>query len=360
MTHTHLSKAAALSEKSPVSVHPAPPLPGLIDGHGRTVRYLRVSVTDRCNLRCTYCRSGLETFIPHPNILRYEEILQLIDLAVRLGVEKVRLTGGEPFARKGFLSFLERLRAAHPSLDIRITTNGTLLNGAVSALKDLALNGVNLSLDTFDPLKFERITGRDLYDKVRRSLDELLSAGIPLKLNAVALRGINDDELPAFLDFAMRHPVDVRYIEFMPMGEGTRWSTSYFWPAQALLASARTLYTVQPIADTHSNNGPARLYSLTDKNGTPGLGHLGLITPLSSHFCKTCNRLRITSEGALRTCLFDDHEYSLRDVLRHPRLGLDHVRRILERATHDKPIGSERLACHNEAVAQRRMTAIGG
>lgn len=140
----------------------------------------------------------METFIPHESVLRYEEMEQLVDMAMDMGVEKVRLTGGEPFARKGFSDFLERLRAAHPALDIRVTTNGTLIGPHIQTLKAIGLNAVNLSLDTFDRDKFEQITGRDLFGKVRENMDALLDAGIPFKLNAVAMRGFNDDELPAF------------------------------------------------------------------------------------------------------------------------------------------------------------------
>lgn len=334
----------------------------LIDGHGRNVRYIRLSVTDRCNLRCTYCRSGMETFIPHESVLRYEEMEQLVDMAVAQGVEKVRLTGGEPFARKGFIAFLERLRMAHPDLDIRVTTNGTLLGPHIPFLKALGLNAVNMSLDTFTRSTFERITGRDLLHRVLESIERLLAEGIPLKINAVAMRGVNDVELPAFLDFAMTHAVDVRFIEFMPMGEGTRWTSDVFWSASAILDAARKLVRVTPaVLDTSCNSGPARLYDLEPLSSSLlRRGRLGLITPLSSHFCATCNRLRITSEGALRTCLFDDREYRLRAVLRHPRLGIDAVRRIVTLATHNKPVGARILEQRHEAVALRRMTAIGG
>lgn len=335
------------------------PLGSLEDGHGRPVRYIRLSVTDRCNLRCAYCRSGMETFIPHESVLRYEEMEQLVGMAIDMGVEKVRLTGGEPFARKGFVGFLERLRAAHPALDIRITTNGTLLGPHIPALKVIGLNAVNLSLDTFDRAKFERITGRDLFPRVRESMDALLEAGIPLKLNAVAMRGFNDDELPAFVGYALKNPVDVRFIEFMPMGEGTRWTDACFWSAPDILAAVKEVADIRPVSEERRNGGPARLYALTGPDG-PGLGRLGLITPLSNHFCAACNRLRITSDGALRTCLFDDREYRLRNALRHPKLGIGAVRRIVALATLNKPIGARLLERRENAVAQRRMTAIGG
>ena len=343
----------------PPFAHLCEPAASLEDGHGRTVRYIRLSVTDRCNLRCTYCRSGMETFIPHEAVLRYEEMEQLVDMAMDMGVEKVRLTGGEPFARKGFADFLERLRAAHPALDIRVTTNGTLIGPHIQTLKAIGLNAVNLSLDTFDRDKFEQITGRDLFGKVRENMDALLDAGIPFKLNAVAMRGFNDDELPAFIDYAMHHPIDVRFIEFMPMGEGTRWSDSCFWSAPDILDAVKGLVAVAPVEQEQRNGGPARLYTLSGPDG-PGLGRLGLISPLSSHFCTSCNRLRITSDGALRTCLFDDREYRLRNALRHPKLGIEAVRRIVTLATRDKPIGARLLERRHNAVAQRRMTAIGG
>ncbi|MEG2140147.1 MAG: GTP 3',8-cyclase MoaA [Bilophila sp.] len=338
-----------------------------MDRYGRAVRYIRLSVTDRCNLRCTYCRSGMETFIPHESILRYEEMEQLVALAVEQGVRKVRLTGGEPFARKGFVSFLERLRRAHPDLDICITTNGTLLSPHILALKELGLGAINLSLDTFNRKTFERITGRDLLFRVLESVELLLAAKIPFKINTVAMRGVNDTELPAFLDFAMSNAVDVRFIEFMPMGEGTRWTEGLFWSASALLEAAQKLVRVTPVDTPAHNSGPARLYDLAPLVSAPSCaslsehkGRLGLISPLSSHFCATCNRLRFTSEGALRTCLFDDREYRLRAALRHPRLGIDAVRRIIALATRDKPIGAHILEQRNTAVAQRRMTAIGG
>lgn len=345
----------------PVAAPILKPLPLLEDGHGRTVRYIRISVTDRCNLRCAYCRSGMETFIPHESILRYEEMEQLIDMAVGMGVEKVRLTGGEPFARKGFTDFLERLRSTHPVLNIRVTTNGTLIGPYISTLKSIGLNAVNLSLDTFSRDKFDQITGRDLFPRVLENMQALLEAGIPFKLNAVAMRGFNDDELPAFIDYALRHPVDVRFIEFMPMGAGTRWSDSRFWSATDILADARRLASLSPVESDQRNGGPARLYTLIGPDG-PGLGRFGLISPLTNHFCADCNRLRITSDGALRTCLFDDREYRLRNALRHPKLGIEAVRRIVTLATLRKPIGARILERRQaaEAVALRRMTAIGG
>lgn len=330
------------------------PVSSLSDSLGRTIRYLRLSVTDRCNLQCVYCRDGLETFVPHESILRYEEMEQLVGLAVSLGVNKLRLTGGEPFVRRGFLDFLERLRDRYPTLDIRLTSNGTLLGPAVSRLKALGINGVNLSLDTFDRKTFERITGKDLLPQVLESMHTILQAELPFKINVVGMQGVNDSELPVFIDYALNNPVEVRFIEFMPMGEGTCWSSRIFWKGEAILAAVRKHCQVDFLKDT---GAPARSYRLVKGDRQ---GKMGLISPVSQHFCASCNRLRLTAEGSLRTCLYDDREYRLREVLRHPRLGLPAVRRILILAVLHKPFGWRLLEKRLGAVASRRMHAIGG
>lgn len=326
----------------------------LLDNHQRVARYLRLSVTDRCNLRCSYCRSGAETFIPHSEILRYEEMLTLINLVVDMGIEKVRITGGEPFARKGLMSLLEAIRTAHPVLDIRLTTNGTLVAPYVQALRDVGVNAINLSLDTFNPARFAETTGRDLLPRVLENIDAMLDAGLTVKLNAVAMRTVNDAELPQFLHFAQARRMDIRFIEYMPMGEGTRWSEERFWPADAILEAAHKYVSLTPIAESPDNAGPARMYEMQ------GGGRLGLITPLSNHFCGRCNRLRVTSDGRLRTCLFDDTEFKLRQALRNPKLGVEAVRRIILAATRRKPLGVHLLERRKHEVASRRMTAIGG
>lgn len=323
------------------------------DTRGRKVRYLRVSVTDRCNLRCVYCRGGRETFIPHAGILRYEEVERLIDLAVAHGVEKVRLTGGEPFARKGFADFLIGLRARHPALDLRITTNGTLALPHIGALRRAGVNAVNLSLDTLDRARYEQITGRDLLGNARDCLAALLDARIPVKINTVALRGVNEGDLPALVAFAAAHPVDVRFIEYMPLGEGSRWTPARFLPAREILAELSRLADLRPVRDAARGAGPASMYAIAG-----GLGRIGLISPLSRQFCGMCNRLRITADGRLRTCLFADREYRLRALLRHPRLGPDAVCRVMRLATRRKPLGADIL--NGQGSVRRRMIAIGG
>jgi len=331
-----------------------PSLPLLVDSHGRDVRYLRLSVTDRCNLRCLYCRVD-RSFIPHSVVLRFEEIEELVALFVSFGIRKIRLTGGEPFVRKGFTEFLTRLCRKYPHIDFRLTTNGTLLAPHVPLLKELGV-GVNLSLDTFHPDRFARITGRDLLHRVRQGMDAMLEAKLPFKLNAVALYGFNNDELPDFLELARRHPVDVRFIEFMPVGHSTLWNREQFWAADDVLAQARKLANLEPVPRNTDTDGPARMFTLTD-----GAGRFGLITPLSQHFCAACNRLRITSDGRLRTCLFDDREYRLAPILRHPRLGIKALPAVIRAATARKPVGAYLLEQRGDkAVARRAMTSIGG
>lgn len=331
--------------------------PNLIDAHGRIVRYVRLSVTDRCNFRCLYCNSNARTqFIPHDTVLRYEEMLRIVDVAVSLGVQKVRLTGGEPFARKGFVHFLEMLRARHPQLDIRITTNATLVRPHVQTLRDVGINAINISLDSFDPARFAEITGQEMLGEVRATIDALLAANIPIKINAVALRGFTEAELPAFVDFARQHPVDIRFIEFMPMGADSKWSEKNFWPAADILHALNAISPLSPCEQERHLHGPARMYSLEN-----AAGRIGLITPLSNHFCHSCNRLRVTSDGRLRTCLFADREYNLLPALRHAKLGHDFLRRIFVAANGCKPIGVDILHHRGNApVSHKRMVGIGG
>ena len=331
----------------------------LRDSLGRTVRYLRLSVTDRCNLRCLYCAHALGLhFIPHEQILTYEEMLALIDTAVELGVDKVRLTGGEPFARKGFMGFLKRLRALHPQLDLRITTNATLLAPHVAELKRLHINCINISFDTFSRETFEQITGQGTFLAARAGLFSALEAELRIKINTVALKGVNDAELPAFLHFARTHPVDVRFIEYMPLGGRGRWTEENFWSATDILDAAREHAALTPVERAVSGlNGPARMYTIAG-----GKGRFGLITPLTNHFCATCNRLRITCDGRLRTCLFSDNDYPFLDLLRDPDKGIPAVTRLMFEALRDKPEGFKLLQArrNKSAVIARDMSSIGG
>lgn len=330
----------------------------LEDRHGRKASYLRVSVTDRCNLRCTYCAGEGQEFIPHPDILRYEEILDFIGMSVNLGIEKVRFTGGEPFVRKGFGDFMIEAARRYPDLDLCVTTNATLIEDYVKSLAEAGIRRVNISLDTLDPVQFKRVTGRDQFHKVRENIDRCLQAGMTVKVNAVAMRGVNDGELASFVEFARNNPLDMRFIEFMPVGLETGWNDGVVWKSEDLLAEAQKLAELIPSdKDEATQKGPARMFSIKG-----GKGRIGLISPYTNHFCGTCNRLRLTSDGNLRTCLFSDKVYRLRPVLRHPKLGLDAVEKILRRASRHKPIGNDLLRemPAGQGVCRTRMASIGG
>jgi len=332
------------------------PQPLLADDKGRAVSYLRLSVTDRCNLRCLYCDGRMSTRLTHFDVLRYEELLDLMGLSARLGIRKVRLTGGEPFARKDFMEFVEHVREHFPQLTLRLTTNGTLLAPFAQRLATAGVDRVNISLDTLSPATFARVTGQDLFHEVRRGIDACLDAGVRVKINAVALRGVNDHELAGFLDLARRQPIDVRFIEYMPMG-GADWKPEQVWSAADILAEAQALAALSPLPRDDADAGPAQMFAIEG-----GKGRFGLITPLSNHFCGTCNRLRITSGGELRTCLFSDRTYRLRPALRHKKLGLPFVERIVKLALRKKPVGAELLAARRagQGVSATSMSSIGG
>lgn len=330
----------------------------LNDTHGRTASYMRVSVTDRCNLRCTYCAGEGCCFIPHPNILRYEEILDLMSLGVNMGLQKVRFTGGEPFVRKGFGDFMIEAATRFPDMDLCMTTNATLIENEVDRLARAGVKRVNISLDTFDRAKYERITGHDYLDTVLTNIVRCIDAGMVVKVNAVAMKGFNDDEMDAFVQFAMDNPLDMRFIEFMPVGLETGWNDESVWTAKNILAQAQELATLNPVTeDDMHNRGPARMFDIKG-----GKGRFGIISPYTNHFCGTCNRLRLTSDGNLRTCLFSDKVYRLRPALRHPKLGLATVERIVRAASKHKPMGHKLLEhmADGRGVCRARMASIGG
>jgi cyclic pyranopterin phosphate synthase len=329
----------------------------LIDSHGRKVSYLRLSITDRCNLRCLYCRPSEDwVFIPHDDILTFEELLELVGVARKIGVEKVRLTGGEPFARKGFLSFAERILATHPGLDLRVTTNGTLLADQAAAVRRAGISCLNISLDTLNREKFQSITKVDGYDLVRAGIDACLAEGLRVKMNVVAMKGVNDDELPAFVDFAREYEIDVRFIEFMPIGRNSRWSSDNYWPAEEIISAVERLVHLDAETCVSRTGGPARMYRIAGSKG-----RIGVISAVSNHFCATCNRFRVTSDGKLRTCLFSDEEVDLRTVLRRPGHTAEDLKALFREAGRNKPLGYELLqARRRNEVCGKVMMSIGG
>ncbi len=328
------------------------------DTHNREVRYLRISVTDRCNLSCMYCVDE-NLYIPHDSILRFEEIERCIKVAHSHGIDKIRFTGGEPFVRKGFAEFMQKTCDTYPELDVRITTNGVLLKPYLQAIKNSNVK-INLSLDTFDSAKAKEISGRDFLSQILENMYALIDLKVPLKINAVAMKNINSNEMEKFVDLARNNVLDVRFIEFMPMGVDTIWEQKLYWPALEIMEEARKFATLHAIskdktAHTVDTHGPAQMYSIEN-----GLGRFGIITPMSSHFCHSCNRLRITSDGKLRTCLFDDSEFDLVPILRDNTKNDKDLSSFIANATKEKKIGAELLALRKKAVAGKRMVTIGG
>ncbi len=279
------------------------------DTCGRKIDYLRISVTDLCNLRCKYCIP--EKGVPlkqHDDILSFEEIERIVREAAELGVTKVRITGGEPLVRRG-ISDLVRMVAAVPGIrDIALTTNGLLLAKQAALLKEAGLHRVNISLDSLDPDKYREITrGGDL-EQVLEGIRIAREIGLtPIKINAVLIGGFNDSEIESFVELTRNEPIDVRFIELMPIGEASTWSSEHFISNDTVLKRVPGLMPL-PVNDKTS---PARYFALSGARGK-----VGLINPISSHFCASCNRIRLTADGRLKPCLNADTEISLLDSLR--------------------------------------------
>jgi GTP 3',8-cyclase len=318
----------------PVLLAPAAapgPVPAdpLVDGFARRIRYLRVSVTDRCNYRCSYCMPDALVermqFQPRAAVLAFEELEHIVAVFARLGVRKVRLTGGEPTVRAGIVELVARI-ARVPGLEqVVMTTNGHLLAELARPLRDAGLAGVNISIDTLDADRFRAITGRGELARVLAGLDAAVAAGLRVQTNAVAIAGQNEDELVRLCEDAWRRGAVPRFIEHMPMSDGALYE-----PARSVSAAAirRTIEAalgpLAPIAPAGRDTGPARSWTLA---GDPAR-RLGIISAMSEHFCDACNRLRLTATGELHACLGHDDAVSLRDVLRAGGGDADLVRAI--------------------------------
>jgi cyclic pyranopterin phosphate synthase len=300
------------------------------DGLGRTINYLRISVIDKCNLRCTYCMpvEGFE-WIPKSEILRYEEIQSIVREMAGMGLRRVRITGGEPLVRQDLPELVRQLRTIPEIEDISLSTNAILLPRFATELRLAGVDRVNISLDTLRRDRFEEIARRPvrLFDETMKGIAAAESAGFtPIKINTVLLRGINDDEVVEFARMTRTRPWHVRFIELMPVGENLHLADRFIGTDEVL---ARLLEIDELLPDEGpTGNGPARYYRFA---GAPG--SVGVITPLSHNYCDSCNRLRLTADGRLRTCLFGTHEVDLKTPLR----ATGSVRRQVEAALQDKP-----------------------
>ena len=324
---------------------------GISDSFQRPISYLRVSVTDRCNLRCVYCMppDGI-SFVPRSEILTYEEIATVVRVAAEMGISKVRISGGEPLARAGLVDLVRMVSQIEGIDDISLTTNGVLLKEQASELAEAGLRRVNISLDSLKRQKFEEITGYDKLSEVLEGIEQARRADLsPVKINVVVMRGINDDEL---LDFALlsREGWNVRFIELMPLvkkGDGH----PEFVSAKEMWNNISSLGELLPCSPP-LGNGPANYYQLPGAKGT-----IGFITPVSEHFCFKCNRLRLAADGKLLPCLLADEEVDLRPVLRKDA-SPEEIRKLILQAVASKPQGHR---VTQGIVPQRRsMTQVGG
>jgi cyclic pyranopterin phosphate synthase len=327
----------------------------LFDLYNRRINYLRISVIDRCNLRCVYCmpEHGLAT-LPQKEILTYEEICRIADYAVRNGITKIRITGGEPLIRKGVVGLIRRLGRIPGLVDISLTTNGTLLKGNARSLYEAGVRRINVSLDTLDSDRFRSITRRGTIDQVWEGIHAAEYVGFhPIKLNVVVLKGVNDDEIPDFVRLAIAKPYHVRFIEFMPTGAGPYQKDRYLATGE-IIRRVGEVAKISPLPP-HINEGPARRYRIEG-----GKGSLGFISSVSSHFCDTCNRLRLTADGRLRSCLFSDREINLKPVLRGGDKGMEErLKHLFHEALRSKPAG-HRIHPGATPHLDRTMSGIGG
>ena len=283
----------------------------LHDAFGRRLNYVRISVTDRCNFRCRYCMppEGVKC-LSHSDILRYEDIKFLCGVLSEMGVGKFRFTGGEPLVRKGLVPFLKDLRNEMPSVKITLTTNASLLDEYASGLAESGIDSLNISLDTLDPAKFAEVTRIGSLEKVLSGIEAARSAGIEnIKLNAVLVRGFNDKEIPEMLSYARKNALLLRLIEFMPLQESV-WKKDSFISGEEILASLPCGEAWEKIEAIGNDDGPAQYYFNRESGDK-----IGIITAVSNHFCQKCNRLRISAEGKLRTCLFSNEETALKSII---------------------------------------------
>ncbi len=325
----------------------------LIDNCNRHLNYLRISITDRCNLQCRYCvPHDLIPKLSHAEILTYEEILRVVRIATRLGISKVRVTGGEPLVRKGVYDFLKALVATEGLKDVSLTTNGVLLKDNLLKIQSAGIARINVSLDTLNRKKYRELTGYDDFDRVWQGIEKAHEMGFyPIKLNMVALKGVNDDEIVEMARLSFRYPFHVRFIEYMPIGQSDFNASSLLLASEIKdrISAIGNLVAVQGV----QYDGPAQRYKFEDAKG-----EVGFIPALSQHFCNKCNRLRLTASGHLRPCLLSDHQEDLKGLLRKGCSDQE-LASIFFMAIQHKP-SDHNLASQNPTRVCSQMRAIGG
>lgn len=328
----------------------------LVDSEARHISYLRLSITDRCDLRCTYCMPERMNFLPRADLLSFDELERLVDGFIGRGVTKLRVTGGEPLVRRGAVELMARFAARLGSgglKELTLTTNGTQLGVHAQALAGLGIRRINVSLDTLDRDTYARLTRRDALDAVLAGIEAAAAAGIHIKINTVALADANRAEIPRLIEWAHEHGFDLSLIEVMPLGEDMPGRPESFLSLQDVKRDLEARWTLEPLAE--STGGPSRYMRVS---GTGG--RLGFISPLSHNFCSTCNRIRVTCTGRLYTCLGHEDGADLRAALRADA-GPDTFNRVLDAAIGAKParhgFEADRLAV---PASRRTMSVTGG
>jgi len=323
------------------------------DKFDRQIDYFRISVTDRCNLNCIYCvPRGRIPKLAHADVLRYEEILRLVKIGVRLGITKVRITGGEPLVRKGIYAFLRELTSIDGIEDVSLTTNGVCLRDNAERIRSAGVQRINISIDTLQQEKFRKITGQDHFTQVWEGIELAHQLGMaPLKLNVVALRGVNDDEILDFAKLSVSYPFHIRFIEYMAIGN-SRISTGSNILAPEIRERIGELGILEPVGKER-HDGPAEIYQFKGARG-----RIGFIAALSNHFCHRCNRIRLTANGKLRACLLSDHEEDLKSPMRSG-CSDEALAGIFRRSVAGKAL-EHRMAADPSIRIDTQMSSIGG
>jgi cyclic pyranopterin phosphate synthase len=332
-----------------------PSSPALIDSFGRKIVNLRISVTDRCNLRCSYCLPEEKVeWLPRAEILTFEEIERFVRVAAKLGIRKLRLTGGEPLLRKGLPSLVQKLVAIPGIVDVGMTTNGVGLATLSSALFDAGLRRLNVSLDSSDPELYRKMTRRDALQAVLEGLDAASACGFaPIKVNAVIERDKNLGEVVPLAKLARENGFVLRFIEYMPIGMGNSWANERVVPNAEILATLREIAPLEPVYEHAGAAGPAERFRWKD-----GKGEIGLIGSVTEPFCDRCNRIRLTADGKLRTCLFSIVEHDVRSLLRG-NSPEEAIAELIERAVAKKEPG-HKIGRPDFVKPLRTMSSIGG
>ena len=333
--------------------------PALIDNFGRAVTYLRLSVTDRCDLRCTYCMAEKMQFLPKADLLTLEELERVADAFIRRGVRKIRITGGEPLVRRDIMTLIERLgaRLGRDLNELTLTTNGTQLANDAKTLYDIGMRRLNISLDTLQPDRFRAITRRGDFDKVMAGIDAAQEAGLKVKINTVALKRDNLDEIPAMIEWAHGRGMDMTLIEVMPMGDSGEDRFDQYVPLTMVRDALEETWTLRDLPRTDASGGPSAYTYIAETDGK-----LGFITPLTNNFCAGCNRVRVTCTGRIYMCLGQDDHVDLRAVLRAHPGDQQALNEALTRALGAKPEKHDfRIDRPGQApVLSRHMSVTGG